>query len=67
MSLLTVYLEKIPPNDNFANKRDYTVIVWADKEKTSRKAIIPWYHSNKPTKRNKYLTLNCYKWRVEWI
>jgi hypothetical protein len=64
---LTVYLEKIPTGDKLARKNDYSIIVWADQEKTERKAIIPWYHSNKPDKRNKYLMINCYRWRIEWL
>jgi len=30
-------------------------------------ARIPYYHSNKPTKRNRSTMLNCWRWRLEWI
>lgn len=30
-------------------------------------ARIPYYHSNKPTKRSKHVMLDCWKWRLEWI
>jgi hypothetical protein len=30
-------------------------------------ATFPSWHSGKPDKRFKYLTLNCYRWRLEWI
>jgi hypothetical protein len=29
-------------------------------------ATYPWSYENKPTQRNKYITLNCYKWRLIW-
>ena len=30
-------------------------------------ARIPYYHSNKPTKRSRTTVLNCCRWRLEWI
>lgn len=67
MQLLTVYLEKVSVKDFGAGKNDFSVRVWEDKGKTKLKAIFPWYSSNRPDKRNKYLVLNCYRWRIEWI
>lgn len=30
-------------------------------------ATVPAYYSNKPTRRNKWYTVNCVKYRLEWI
>ena len=30
------------------------------------KLTIPADHSSKPDRRYKYITLNCYRWRLEW-
>jgi len=27
----------------------------------------PYYSTGKPAKRNKYVTINCFKWKLQWI
>ena len=65
MSLLTVYLEKT--KDLGAKGKNFSVIAWADKNKVERKCVFPWYSTNKPVKRNKFVMINCYKWQIEWL
>lgn len=43
------------------------VAAYNAKEDSNSIAFWPSYLSNKPTKRNKYVMLNCYKYRIEWI
>jgi len=54
MELIEVYAEKQPNGD---------VII----SHTNGKHFVtyPWY-ADKPTRRNKYITLDCYKWRLIW-
>jgi hypothetical protein len=70
MNLLTLYLEKIPTNDWYAKdfkKIVYDVVAYRDQGKTEVACRWPWYYSNKPTKRNKTVMMNCYRWNIEWI
>lgn len=32
-----------------------------------REAIFPKHHMHKPTRRNHYLSLNCYRWQLRWL
>ena len=45
----------------------FDVQVYHDKEGTKPFGRFPWDRSNKPTRRNKWLTLNCFRYRLEWI
>jgi hypothetical protein len=45
----------------------YDVQVYKDAEAKTPFGRFMWYSSNKPTRRNKYVTLNCYKWKLNWI
>jgi hypothetical protein len=67
---LPVFLEKVPTTDQFAPKDGkirYDVLAWSDKEKTIPKASWGWFNSRKPTRRNKFVTLNCYRWEIVWL
>jgi len=66
MELLPVYLRKELTKDPYAQGK-FDVAAYADPECTKLKARYPWHHEDKPTRRNKYVTLNCYKWRVVWV
>jgi hypothetical protein len=55
---LTIYAEKTPLGG---------VNIFRDKEKTSFFCSWGSWKKNKPTRRNKWLTLDCYKWRLEWL
>ena len=69
--LITVYARREPTRDltalslGMAHLRD--VVIYRDKE-----ATLPFCHfavdaSNKPTRRNKKIVLNCALWMLEWI
>ena len=61
--LLTVYCRKVentPP-------RSFSVEVYRDKEMTRKFVDFAWWQTSRPDKRNKFITLNCYKWRIEWL
>ena len=53
--LIEVYAEKTNDGD---------VII--TRENGEPFAIFRWFDSWKPDRRNKYITLNCYKWRLIW-
>jgi hypothetical protein len=65
MNLLTLYLEKIPLQ--MGRFKTFSVLAWADKEKTQKKCFWDWSSPDRPDKRNKTVMFNCYRWNVEWI
>jgi len=73
MTLITVYAKREPTTDSvlkmYGGKSNgvYDVVVYKDKQCSNVFARIPWHYTSKPTRRNKYITLNCYKWRLEWV
>lgn len=58
--LLPVYLRK--------EERDGIngVACYADERCKEFKGFFPWWNKDCPTKRNKYITLNCYRWLAVW-
>lgn len=70
MGLLTLYARREPTTDSasvatgLGHKAD--VVLYADKDCTQAKVRWPWYFSNCPTRRNKYVTFNCWRWKLEW-
>lgn len=57
--MLTLFLRKETHNGAPA------VAYYADALMTERKALNPW--PSRPTRRNRYVMLNCYRWRVQWL
>ena len=55
---LTVYAKK---NSNG------TVSIYRNKDGTNLFVLFASWASRKPTRRNKWIILNCYRWRLEWI
>lgn len=53
--MLTVYAEKLPSGNVLITRESGEVFCEWDR-----------FYSNCPTKRNKYVTLNCYKWNLSW-
>jgi len=58
MNLLPVYARKNP---------DGTVSIFRDAEGSNHFATFQAHSRSKPTRRNKYVTLNCYRWALNWI
>lgn len=58
MPPLTVYAQKLPSGD---------VSIYRDKERTNGFCTIQKWRASCPTRRNKWITLNCYRWRLEWL
>lgn len=56
--MIAVYAHKFP---------DGQVVCYADTLAMRRVAVFGRDLSNKPTKRNKHVTINCYKYILEWI
>lgn len=70
--LKTIYLKNVPTNDELrlqfaeiADKQD--VAVYKKPNHSEEWVRYPWHFKSKPTKRNKYLTLNCFKYLVKWV
>jgi len=62
MNLISVYARKEPADDGAKGKYDVQVYR-LNGEPFGR---FPWFYKTKPTRRNKYVTLNCYKWGLLW-
>lgn len=69
--LITVYARKEPTTElPSANPREVVlkdVQVYRDRKAKTPFARFMWYMSNKPTRRNKYVTINCCRWRLKWL
>ena len=69
--MLTKYARKEPTTDPITLKycpetKKQDVVFYSDLDAKTRYMIWRW-DANPPTKRNKYVTLNCSKWRLVWI
>lgn len=56
--MITLYLHKF---------HDGEVVAYADQLGMRRIALWNKDYTNRPTKRNKYIMLNCNKYKIEWI
>ena len=57
--MLTIYLRKETIDGS------PVVAYYADALMRRCKAINPW--PSRPTRRNRFVTLNCYRWRAVWL
>lgn len=76
MTNLTLYARKEPTQDKTLldsaevdgfklDKTHYDVQIYnSDKEPVVR---YKWYHGSKPTRRNKYLMHNCFRYNLVWL
>lgn len=58
MELLKLYAVK----DNSGN-----VLIFRDREQTNHACTFGVWRSDRPTRRNRWLMFNCYKWGLVWI
>ena len=77
--MLTVYVRLEPTTDSataamvradrrWANpKQQRDAVIYRDRQCRQFFCRIPWHYSTRPTRRNKYITLNCYRWRLIWV
>lgn len=70
--MLTLYLRREPgrpfPGEGFPPPpRAFSVQAYADEAATVRKGRWAWWQSGRPDRRNRYVMLNCYRWRVQWL
>lgn len=64
MKLLPVYLRKVRAQ---GHTRACDVLVFRDPAEKVPFCRFNWWHSGRPTKRTKQLTLNCFLWQVIWL
>lgn len=57
-AMLPMYARKNP---------DGTVDIYRDQAATKHFCTFAAHLSNKPTRRNQYITLNCYRWALVWL
>ncbi len=72
MKRFTVYARKERTTDSttlthFPNSKKEDVQIYRDRQAKIPFARFTWGMKNTPTKRNKYVTLNCFKYNLEWI
>lgn len=56
MEQLTLYAKKLPNKNVQIQDADGNV-----------KCEWPWHYSSCPTRRNKYVMYNCYRYKLEWL
>lgn len=69
---LTIYARKEPSTDEILktyapNAKKFDVVLYGDKAGTIKKGTFRWDFSSKPTRRNKFVNFNCFRYRLEWI
>lgn len=69
---LTLYARKEPSTDEILLKyaphqKEFDVVLYGDKAGTIKKGVYRWDLSSKPTRRNKFVNFNCFRYRLEWI
>lgn len=69
--LLSVYVRREPTTDSVALalgvRRKQDTVFYRDPQATEVMARKPWYQSEHPRKNSKQVTLNCYRWAVQWL
>lgn len=68
----TIYARKEPTTDDVLLKyapgaKKFDVVLYADREGKLKKGTYRWDLSSKPTRRNKFVNFNCFRYRLEWI
>lgn len=61
---LTLRLRKVPTEVKGCPGRWDVVALDVNNKEYAR---WPWYYRSKPTRRNKYTMLNCYRYKIEWV
>ena len=57
----------IRSNPDWANpQQQRDAVIYHDKKCRRFFCRIPWHYSTRPTRRHKYITLNCFRWRLVW-
>lgn len=64
-ALLPLFARKEATTDALRPSRQ-DVVLYHDKACTQLAARWPWHYSNKPTRRNKTVMFNCWKWMLVW-
>ncbi|HDR9105375.1 hypothetical protein [Paraburkholderia sp. A3RO-2L] len=72
MSLLTVFARREPTTDAVvkahrggAGKKD--TVFYRDALCTEIMARIPWYQTGHPRRNSTKVTLNCFRWNLQWV
>jgi len=72
----TVYARQEPTDDSIAIKYLDTktlatckdVIIYHDRKCKRFYANFPWFYNlSKPTRRNRYITINCFRYNLVWV
>lgn len=72
MSLIQVFMRREPSSDSVLKQyapglKKNDVVVYRDRGMKERFGHFPWHYSNRPNKRSRTVTLNCYKWAAVWL
>ena len=71
-AIIVRYARKEPTTDDVVKKygqpdRVYDVQLYHDKAAKKQYARFVWYSRGKPTRRNKFVTVNGYRSMIEWL
>ena len=69
---MTLYARKEPSTDEILlkyapNAKKFDVAIYADNQAQNKRCVFRWDLSSKPTRRNKFVNFNCFRYRLEWI
>ena len=68
--MLTLHARQEPTRDVetlrlWPHSKSKDTVLYTDAALTTVKAIIPWFHKNRPVSRRTCM-LNCYRWELVW-
>lgn len=69
--MITLYARQEPTTDETLLKYEpeaqkFDTVIYNNRECTEPKARIPWHHKGRPVRRG-HVTLNCYRWKLQWL
>ena len=71
MTLLILFARKEPTRDDVSKANGLghhqDTVLYQDAACTVVKAIWPWHYRSCPDRRCKTVTLNCFRWRLNWV
>ena len=65
--LLPLYLRREPTDDRYRPPGKLDVVLYRDEACTDRAGRWPWFDNSRPTRRNRSIMFNCWRWRIVWM
>lgn len=70
--MITLYLRKEPTTDGVLkihapDAKKFDVVAYRDPAASKVACRWPWHYSSRPTRRNRWVMFNCFRWKAVWL